>query len=118
MNEYRERIHQAVGKAEEPLRRLQSGKLDRKTALTFLHKLDWKKAAVISLGTAAVVSAVSTAAQYRFYRGIVARELKRQLGPLREQLDEIQAENRQLRRELQQAKGDVREPGDPDAQPS
>ena len=60
MNEYRERIHQAIGKAEEPLRLLQSGKLDRKTALTLIHKLDWQKAAVISLGTAAVASAVVT----------------------------------------------------------
>ena len=42
MNEYRERIHQAIGKAEEPLRLLQSGKLDRKTALTLIHKLDWQ----------------------------------------------------------------------------
>ena len=57
MNEYRARIHQAIGKAEEPLRLLQSGKLDRKTALTLIHKLDWQKAAVISLGTAAVASA-------------------------------------------------------------
>ena len=74
MNEYRERIHQAIGKAEEPLRLLQSGKLDRKTALTFLHKLDWKKAAVISLGTAAVASAVSLAAhsiaQHRSARAV------------------------------------------------
>ena len=50
MNEYRERIHQAIGKAEEPLRLLQSGKLDRKTALTLIHKLDWKKAAVVAPG--------------------------------------------------------------------
>ena len=57
MNEYRERIQQAIGKAEEPLRLLQSGKLDRKTALTLIHKLDWKKAAVVALGTAAVASA-------------------------------------------------------------
>ena len=35
---------------------LQSGKLDRKTALTLTHTLDWQKAAVISLGTAAVAS--------------------------------------------------------------
>ena len=76
MNEYRERIHQAIGKAEEPLRLLQSGKLDRKTALTLIHKLDWKKAAVVALGTAAVASAVSLAAQRRFYQGIVSRELK------------------------------------------
>mgnify|MGYP007026900777 CR=1 FL=1 len=89
MNEYRARIQQAIGKAEEPLRLLQSGKLDRKTALTLIHKLDWKKAAVVALGTAAVASAVSLAAQRRFYQGIVSRELKRQLGPLREQLDEI-----------------------------
>lgn len=108
MNEYRERIHQAIGKAEEPLRLLQSGKLDRKTALTLI-KLDWKKAAVVALGTAAVASAVSLAAQRRFYQGIVSRELKRQLGPLREQLDEIQAENRQLRRELLKVEEEVQE---------
>ena len=106
MNEYRERIHQAIGKAEEPLRLLQSGKLDRKTALTLIHKLDWKKA----LGTAAVASAVSLAAQRRFYQGIVSRELKRQLGPLREQLDEIQAENRQLRREILKVEEEVQDP--------
>ncbi len=109
MNEYRERIHQAIGKAEEPLRLLQSGKLDRKTALTLIHKLEWKKVAVAALGTAAVASAVSLAAQRRFYQGIVSRELKRQLGPLREQLDEIQAENRQLRRELLKVEEEVQE---------
>ena len=110
MNEYRERIQQAIGKAEEPLRRLQSGKLDRKTALTVLHKRDWKKVAVVALGTTAVASAVSLAAQRRFYQGIVSRELKRQLGPLREQLDEIQAENRQLRREILKVEEEVQDP--------
>ena len=110
MNEYRERIHQAVGKAEEPLRLLQSGKLDRKTALTLIHKLDWQKAAVISLGTAAVASAVSLAAQRRFYQGIVSRELKRQLGPLRAQLAELPAENRQLRREILKVEEEVQDP--------
>ena len=110
MNEYRERIQQAIGKAEEPLRLLQSGKLDRKTVLTVLHKLDWRKAAVVTLGTAAAASAVRAAAQRRFYQGIVSRELKRQLGPLREQLDEIQAENRQLRRELLKVEEEVQDP--------
>ena len=113
MNDHRESIRSVLAKAPIPL----PGKPEQQIR-ELLRRLDWKKAAVAAVGTAAVVSAVSTAAQYRFYRGIVARELKRQLGPLREQLDEIQAENRQLRRELQQAKGDVREPGDPDAQPS
>ena len=113
MNDHRESIRSVLAKAPIPL----PGKPEQQTR-ELLRRLDWKKAAVAAVGTVAVVSAVSTAAQYRFYRGIVARELKRQLGPLREQLDEIQAENRQLRRELQQAKGDVREPGDPDAQPS
>ena len=110
MNEHRERIHQAIGKAEEPLLLLQSGKLDRKTALTLIHKLDWQKAAVVALGTAAVASAVSLAAQRRFYQGIVASELKRQLGPRREQLDEIQAENRQLRREILKVEEEVQDP--------
>ena len=62
-----------------------------------------------SVMTAAVASAVSLAAQRRFYQCIVSRELKRQLGPLREQLDEIQAENRQLRRELLKVEEEVQE---------
>lgn len=113
MNDHRESIRSVLAKAPIPL----PGKPEQQTR-ELLRRLDWKKAAVAAVGTAAVASAVSLAAQRRFYQGIVSRELKRQLGPLREQLDEIQAENRQLRRELQQAKGDVREPGNPDAQPS
>ena len=112
MNDHRESIRSVLAKAPIPL----PGKPEQ--ARELLRRLDWKKAAAAAVGTVAVVSAVSTAAQYRFYRGIVARELKRQLGPLREQLDEIQAENHQLRRELLKAEEEAREPGDPDAQPS
>ena len=41
------------------------------------------------------------AARYKFYQGIVARELKKQLAPLNDKLDALQAENRMLRVELE-----------------
>ena len=100
MNEHSTRIRQAIDKAQAPLKQLQSGKLDRKAALAHIQKLDGKKLALTAAGAAAAVSAVSLAAQYRFYQSVVSRELKRQLRPLHEQLDELRAENRQLRREL------------------
>ena len=37
----------------------------------------------------------------KFYQGIVARELKKQLAPLNDKLDALQAENRMLRVELE-----------------
>ena len=80
------------------------GKLDPKATAEALRKLDWKKAAIAAAGTAAVVSAVNLAGQYCFYQGILSRELKRQLRPLHQQLDDLQTENRQLRRELQELK--------------
>ena len=39
--------------------------------------------------------------RYKFYQGIVARELKKQLAPLNDKLDALQAENRMLRAELE-----------------
>ena len=52
-------------------------------------------------GVTVVCAAAGTASRYKFYQGIVARELKKQLAPLNDKLDALQAENRMLRAELE-----------------
>jgi len=73
-------------------------------AVNTLRKLDVKKVGLIAGGTAAVLTVVSVAGRYGIYRGAVAAELKRQLAPLHRKLDQLQAENRMLRAELEQLK--------------
>ena len=73
-------------------------------AVNTLRKLDVKKVGLIAGGTAAVLTVVSVAGRYGIYRGAVAAELKRQLAPLHRKLDQLQAENRRLRAELEQLK--------------
>ena len=68
-------------------------------AVNTLRKLDVKKVGLIAGGTAAVLTG-----RYGIYRGAVAAELKRQLAPLHRKLDQLQAENRMLRAELEQLK--------------
>ena len=70
-------------------------------AVNTLRKLDVKKVGLIAGGTAAVLT---VAGRYGIYRGAVAAELKRQLAPLHRKLDQLQAENRMLRAELEQLK--------------
>lgn len=60
-----------------------------------------KKAGLIAGGVTVVCAAAGTASRYKFYQGIVARELKKQLAPLNDKLDALQAENRMLRAELE-----------------
>ena len=71
-------------------------------AVNTLRKLDVKKVGLIAGGTAAVLTVVSVAGRYGIYRG--AADLKRQLAPLHRKLDQLQAENRMLRAELEQLK--------------
>ena len=66
-------------------------------AVNTLRKLDVKKVGLIAGGTAAVLTVVSVAGRYGIYRGAVAAELNRKL-------DQLQAENRMLRAELEQLK--------------
>ncbi len=70
-------------------------------AAKLLRKLDMKKLGLIVGGTAAVLTVVSVAGRYGIYRGAVAAELKRQLAPLHRKIDQMQAENRMLRTELE-----------------
>ena len=47
--------------------------------------------------------------RYKFYQGIVARELKKQLAPLNDKLDALQDENRMLRAELEKKQAPAEE---------
>ena len=86
----------AESAAPAPLR---GKKLDQRAVLQVVRKVDWKKAGLIAGGV--TVAAAGTASRYKFYQGIVARELKKQLAPLNDKLDALQAENRMLRAELE-----------------
>ena len=79
-------------------------------AAKLLRKLDVKKIGLIAGGTAAVVTAVSAVGRYGLYRGAVAAELKRQLAPLHRKIDQLQAENRMLRTELEKLREAQKEP--------
>ena len=52
------------------------------------------------------LGALNAVSQYRFYRSVVSRELKKQLAPLDRKLDALQAENEQLRAELEQCRAE------------
>ena len=86
----------AESAAPAPLR---GKKLDQRAVLQVVRKVDWKKAGLIAGGVTIVCAAAGTASRYKFYQGIVA--LKKQLAPLNDKLDALQAENRMLRAELE-----------------
>lgn len=79
---------------------LRTGRIDKRTALKLLRKIDLKKAGLIAGGSAVLLSAVSLSGHYGFYKGVVAGELKRQLAPVNKKLDELMAQNEALRGEL------------------
>lgn len=70
-------------------------------AVRTLRKVDTRKAVLLAGGTVLALSALSAAGKFTAYRAAVAGELKRQLTPIRRQLEQIQTENRQLRAELE-----------------
>ena len=69
--------------------------------LQVVRKVDWKKAGLIAGGVTVVCAAAGTASRYKFYQGIVARELKKQLAPLIVQLVAVNAHILPLRAELE-----------------
>ena len=76
----------AESAAPAPLR---GKKLDQRAVLQVVRKVDWKKAGLIAGGVTVVCAAAGTASRYKFYQGIVARELKKQLAPLNDKLDAL-----------------------------
>ncbi len=89
--------------AEElsPLELLQPGKLNKRNILRIMRRVDIKKLGLVAGGTAVVLSAASLTGRYTFYKGIVSGELKRQLTPVNKKLDELKAQNAELRAEVE-----------------
>lgn len=85
---------------------MRSGKLGMRKALRLLRKVDLKKAAIASGAAVAAISLVNLTGKYRFYKSVVAGELKKQLAPVNKKLDELQAENLALREQLSAALGE------------
>lgn len=84
-----------------PLELLQPGKLNKRTVMRLLRKVDIKKVGIAAGGAAVVLSAVSLTGRYTFYKGIVSDELKRQLAPVNKKLDELKAQNAELKAEVE-----------------
>lgn len=84
-----------------PLEFLQPGKLNKRTVMRLLRKVDIKKIGIAAGGAAVVLSAVSLTGRYTFYKGIVSGELKRQLAPVNKKLDELKAQNAELKAEVE-----------------
>lgn len=80
---------------------LASGKLNKRTVIQLMRKVDLKKVGVVAGGAAVVMSAVSLTGKYNFYKGIVSGELKRQLAPVNKKLDELKAQNAELRADVE-----------------
>lgn len=84
-----------------PLELLQPGKLNKRTVMRLLRKVDVKKVGIAAGGAAVILSAVSLTGRYTFYKGIVSSELKRQLAPVNKKLDELKAQNAELKAEVE-----------------
>lgn len=97
-----ETLHLLPVRAESAAPALLRGKkLDQRAVFQLVRKVDWKRAGLFAGGVTVMCAAAGTASRYKFYQGIVARELKKQLAPLNDKLDALQAENRMLRAELE-----------------
>ena len=79
-----------------PLELLQPGKLNKRTVMHLLRKVNVKKVGIAAGGAAVVLSG-----RYTFYKGIVSGELKRQLAPVNKKLDELKAQNAELKAEVE-----------------
>ena len=72
--------------------RLRGKKLDQRAVLQVVRKVDWKKAGLIAGGVTVVVRRSRHSEPVQILSGHVARELKKQLAPLNDKLDALQAE--------------------------
>ena len=71
-----------------------------------IKNIDAKKAATVAGGVVLATSVISLAGKYRFYKGIVAGELKKQLNAVNKKLDALQKQNEELQEEIAELKAE------------
>ena len=71
-----------------------------RAAMQAIKNIDTKKVAAVAGGVVLTTGVISLAGKYRFYKGIVAGELKKQLSAVNKKLDELQKQNEELQAEI------------------
>ena len=77
-----------------------------RAAMQALKNIDAKKAVTVAGGAVLAASVISLAGKYRFYKGIVAGELKKQLSAVNKKLDTLQKQNEELQEEIAELKAE------------
>ena len=77
-----------------------------RAAMQAIKNIDAKKAATVAGGVVLATSVISLAGKYRFYKSIVARELKKQLSAVNKKLDALQKQNEELQEEIAELKAE------------
>ena len=80
-----------------------------RAAMQAIKNIDVKKTAAVAGGVVLATSVVSLAGKYRFYKGIVAGELKKQLAAVNKKLDALQKQNEELQAEIAELKAGQKE---------
>ena len=95
-----QRKQEMIARAEQAL--LEQLPVDEKTLKKMGKHLEprrVKRLLLVAVGGGALLSALGTAAHDRLARAAMARELKKQLAPIHEKLDVLQAQNEELKRQ-------------------
>lgn len=69
-----------------------------------LRKSDMKKVGLIAGGAFVALTALNVYSHYKVHQAIADRKVKKQLAPLREELEELRTENEALRQALAEIK--------------
>ena len=77
-----------------------------RAAMQAIKNNDSKKAVTVAGGAVLAASVISLAGKYRFYKGIVAGELKKQLSAVNKKLDALQKQNEELQEEIAELKAE------------
>lgn len=77
-----------------------------RTAMQAIKNIDAKKAATVAGGVVLATSVITLAGKYRFYKGIVAGELKKQLNAVNKKLDALQKQNEEIQAEIAELKAE------------
>ena len=77
-----------------------------RAAVKAIRNIDAKKAAAVAGGVVLATIVISLAGKYRFYKGIVAGELKKQLSAVNKKLDALQKQNDELQAEIAELKAE------------